>query len=148
MSTPWLENLFASKTTHALRLSARFAAERHGLLADNIANIDTPDYRGRRLDADRFQTALRTALRVAREHDSDRLELRDDAQFATNRDGRLEVTPSEEPPPNTLFHDGTNARVESLVSDMQSNAMHHRLTLNLLKGRFDSLLNAIRGRLQ
>ena len=146
--TPWLEKLFASSTTHALRLNAQFSSARHNLLADNIANIDTPDYRSRSLDAERFQTKLAEALDRAKASDVERLELRDEAQFSTDRHGLLQVKPTEEPPPNTLFHDGSNARIETLVSDLQSNAMQHRLTLNLLKGRFDGMLNAIRGRMQ
>ena len=55
--------------------------------------------------------------------------------------------PVEEPAQNVLFHDGTNARLESLLGDVQKNAMMYNLAMTTLKGKFDGLMHAIRGRL-
>jgi flagellar basal body rod protein FlgB len=60
--------------------------------------------------------------------------------------GKVTVKPAIEPAANVLFHDGTNARLETLMTDVQDNAMNYDLMINLLKGRFNTLLTAIRGR--
>lgn len=150
MSTPlnWFDRLTASRVTHALELSARFTEERHRVLAENVANVDTPDYQTKRLDVGAFQGALHDAFASAESARSQQLELRDTEQTRTNARGELEVRPFIEPPQNVLFHDGTNARLERLISDVQENALQHQMALNLLGTRFDGLMTAIRGRLQ
>ena len=57
----WIERLTTSRVTHALELTARFAEERHKVLAENVANIDTPDYQTKRLDPEVFQNTLKDA---------------------------------------------------------------------------------------
>ncbi len=142
----WIERLTNSPLTHAIELTARFAEERHKTLAENIANIDTPDYHTKRLDSDAFQAALRDALQGAEVGGQQRLELRGNAQVSTTPDGRLEVTPAIEPADNILFHDGRNASVEKLMTALQENALTYSLATRLLDKRLDGLLSAIRGR--
>lgn len=142
----WIERLTASRTTHAVELAAQFAAQRQRVLAENLANIDTPDYHSRRLDPVAFQASLREALEAAGEADQQRLELRGNAQFWTGPDGRVQVRPACEPAPNVLFHDGTNVRLEQLMADTAENSLSYELATNLLRGRFENLLRAIRGR--
>ena len=143
----WLDRVLSSPTTHALELTAQFAEQRHRVLVENIANLDTPGYRSRRLDERRFQRVLGEALQRAHESGDRALVLRGDAQFATTPDGRLTTRPTAEGPDRVLFHDGTDARLEELMSDLDDNALLHSLSLRLLRGRFNSLMTAIRGRL-
>lgn len=143
----WPDRLLESRITEAVRLTARFAEERQRVLATNVANIDTPDYRQQRLDADAFQRSLREAFETAERQGVKRLALRGNAQF-TSEGGALSVKPAVEPPPNLLFHDGGNRSLEQLMGDVQQNALTHRASVNLLRGRFNSLMNAIRGRIQ
>jgi flagellar basal-body rod protein FlgB len=135
-----------SRTTQALELASRFAEQRHRVLAENMANIDTPNYASQRLDPEAFQTSLRKALTQAEKTRTNRLELRGNAQFATQTDGNVTVRPAREPAPNVLFHDGTNARLEQLLGDVAQNSLSYELATNLLRGRYEGLLRAIRGR--
>lgn len=142
----WIDRLTASRTMHALELAARFAEQRQQVLAENLANIDTPDYQTRRLDPKAFQASLRKALVAARQDGQRALKLRGNAQFATEPDGEIRVRPATEPAPNVLFHDGTNARLEQTLTDISRNAMSYELSTSLLRGKFQNLLRAIRGR--
>jgi len=142
----WIDRLLACRTTRAIELSAIFAEHRHGVLAENLANVDTPDYHTRHLDPKAFQASLQTALARADRADESRLELRGNAQFATGPGGRIETNPSVEPPENVLFHDGTNARLEKLVANINENALYYEMATNFLRGRYQSLLSAIRGK--
>ena len=142
----WLDRLLASRTRTALELSARFAEERHRVLAENVANLDTPDYQARSLDARAFGASLKEALERARGGNSQTLELRGNAQFRQAPDGRLAVKPSKDSPANALFHDGTNANLDAIMSDAMSNSLHYNLSVNLLRSRFNGLMTAIRGR--
>lgn len=153
-----LDRILCDPTGQAAELSARFAEHRQRLLAENIANIDTPDYQTRRLDPSAFEQSLREALdtalaqrRAAAEgaagaSPSPRLELRGNAQVSTRPDGSMVVTPEVEPASNALFHDGTNARLERLTADAAQNQMQYELATSLLRQRLASILQAIRGR--
>lgn len=142
----WLDRLLTNRTTHALELAARFAEHRQQILAENVANIDTPDYHSRRLDPEAFQSSLREALDRSSQAGSKRLDLRGNAQFTTLPNGQPQVRAVKEPAPNVLFHDGTNARVDELMSDVSKNSLYYQMASNLLRGRFDGLMAAIRGR--
>ena len=142
----WIDRLTASNTTRALELAADFAEQRHRVLAENLANIDVPDFHSQRLDPEQFETALREALNGAEKTGSRGLELRGNAQVSTTPSGRLETRPAEEPASNVLFHDGTNARVEKLLADVANNTLSYETAMSLLKGKYDLLLRAIRGR--
>ena len=142
----WIERLTTSRVTHALELTARFAEERHKVLAENVANIDTPDYHTRRLEPEAFQTTLKEALQRAEGSGERRLELRGGAQVSTTPTGRLAVRPEVRPADNILFHDGRNASLETLMTDVQQNALDYSLATRLLSKRFQGLMTAIRGR--
>ena len=133
---------------HAIELAVRFAEERHKVLAENVANIDTPDYQSKRLDCAAFEATLREALQQAKTNREKGLELRGEAQVSTGADGRLAVKPVVEPAENILFHDGGNASLERLMTDVQKNALDYNLAVTLLNKRFDGLLTAIRGSLR
>ena len=141
----WIDRLVSSRLRNAIELSARVTEERHKVRAENVANIDTPDYHAKSLDEKPFQAALGEAVHDARRANSSTLKLRT-AQVSNERGGALNVKPAVEPAPNALFHDGTNARLESLMTDVQQNAMSHSLAMNLLKSQFESLQMAIRGK--
>ncbi|MCA9244078.1 MAG: hypothetical protein KDA32_09000 [Phycisphaerales bacterium] len=143
----WIDGLLNSRVTHAVELSARFAEERQAVLAENIANIDTPDYHTRQLDANGFQSALRKAFESAEKGDARQLRFRTD-QVRVDDAGSMSITPTTDSAPNLLFHDGTNARLEDLMTDAQSNWLDYSLTTTLLRNRWSGLMNAIRGRTQ
>ncbi len=141
-----VERLIESPTISALELAARFGEQRHQVLAENVANVDTPDFATRQLDPRAFGASLREALDRAERHGRDGLELRGNRQFESIPGGAVRVRPDVAQPDNVLFHDGTNGRLESLLTDVQQNAMSYQMTIELLKGKFNGLLNAIRGR--
>jgi flagellar basal-body rod protein FlgB len=142
----WIDRLTASRTAHALELAARYAEERHKVLAENVANIDTPDYQTKILDGEAFQKTLKESLERAKNGRENRLELRGEAQVSTSPDGELLVKPRIRPAENILFHDGRNAMLEKLMTDVQKNALDYQLASRLLNKRYQGLLTAIRGR--
>ena len=130
----------------ALDRMLAFTEARHRVLTENIANIDTPVYVTKRLDPGPFQRSLRAALDERRESGSAGLRLEDTGQTRAGLEGRLEVTPAEEPPENVLFHDRTNQRIERQMSMLAENAVMHQTATEMLRLRYEGLLKAIRGR--
>ena len=57
-----LSSAMQSSTIPILEQVVQFAQARHGVLAGNLANIDTPGYQTRDLSPEMFQARLRTAI--------------------------------------------------------------------------------------
>jgi flagellar basal-body rod protein FlgB len=133
-------------TIPALEKLMAYTQLRQRVLAENIANIDNPHYRTKQLDAKAFQSALRSAIDQQKATGTE-FELPAGEDFRVGGDGRLQVTPTERPAENLLFHDDTNASVERQMAMMAENAMTHETASELLRSRYDSLLKSIRGQL-
>lgn len=129
-----------------LERTVSFTSARHRVIAENIANVDTPGYRTKQLDARAFQRSLREAAKRRATSPDSPFKLRATRELREDSAGRLKVRPSEVPPENLLFHDGTNARVEQQMSNLAENAVAHQTAVELLKGSLDGLMKAIRGR--
>lgn len=143
--------MFFSDVTHSssiptLDAMLSFTEARHRVLAENIANIDTPGYQTRHLDAKRFQKALAGAVAERRESRSKTPRVESSDQFEQRADGSLRFSPSKEPPENVLFHDQTNARIERQMALLAENAMMHQAATELLADQYQGLMKAIRGR--
>ncbi len=138
-------NLTNGGTISALSTTLSFNEARLQMLANNVANIETPGFRTKTLDQVGFQRALREALG---KHDADRtrpLDVNSGSEVQTKSDGRLMVTPSDQPVESLLFHDGTNQSIERQMSELAKTGMTHDLATTLLRGQFETLRKAIRG---
>lgn len=118
----------------ALALNLR--AERTQLLADNIANADTPNYKARDLD-------FRNALRQAENH-SGRL-------LTTNARHIQPVSLSVGNPtiqyrvPANPSLDGNTVELEREQARFAQNTVEYQAALNFLGNRISGLLGAIKG---
>jgi flagellar basal-body rod protein FlgB len=57
-----LDSMFANSTLPMLEQVVGFTQARHGVLAGNIANLDTPGYRTRDLSPVEFQEQLKSLM--------------------------------------------------------------------------------------
>lgn len=131
----------------AVEKLAAFTEARHRVLAENIANVDTPGYRPKELDLGAFQAALAEALERRGRDGSMPLPIASSRQWRLDSGGSLQVQPAEAGPENILFHDRTNASVERQMTELVKNALRHQMAVELLRDRYEGLLAAIRGRL-
>ncbi len=124
-----------------------FNESRLRMLAENVANIHTPDYRAKQLDTKAFQRSLREALDARARDPKGPFVVQAGQEVQTDEQGYLHITPSQRPAENVLFHDGTNLSIEREMADLAETGMTHDLFTTLLKGRFNGLRKAIRGTL-
>ncbi|MBP7933851.1 MAG: flagellar basal body rod protein FlgB [Phycisphaerae bacterium] len=141
----FLTDLANSGPIPVLEKLAAFTEARQRMLAENIANIDNPEYRAKQLDPKTFQESLRKALHARRENPTSGFVLKGTDEIRQDEQGHLVVNPSEVPAENVLFHDHTNARVERQMAAMAENTMMHQAAIELLRSRFEGLKAAIRG---
>ena len=128
----FIERLMNQTNAPLLEQVLQFTAARHRLIAENIANVDTPGYVQKDLDVRRFNAMLRH-----------RVEERD--QRSSGEIGFGDITSEvEHPTRGILFHDGNNRSMEQLASDQAKNAMLHNLVIELLRKQFAQMDMALK----
>ncbi len=141
----FISNLTDRGATPALVKTLAFNEARLGVIAENIANSNTPGYKAKRLDAAAFQRSLRRALDNRGSDPNKPFVIDTGREVRTDPQGFLRVTPTEQPVESILFHDGTNMSLERQMAELAETSMAHDLATAMLDGRFNGLRKAIRG---
>lgn len=140
----WISSILSSGTVATARQVAIFAEARNAVLADNIANIDTPYYKVRDLPVAEFQEMLGRAIGEARKTGRP-LQLQSTRNIeVTHRGGSVEFRPVERQDANILFHDQGNRSIEQEMSELAKNALLHRTAIEVLRKQYGTLEAAIR----
>jgi flagellar basal-body rod protein FlgB len=130
----FIERMLNDGSAPLLEQVVKFAAARHRLIAENIANVDTPGYRQKDLSVSRFQQSLRELVDRRSEIGSGQVSF-DDASAELGH-----------PTAGILFHDRNNRSMEMLASDQAKNALMHNLAIELLRKQFETMQMALRDR--
>lgn len=145
-------NMFSSlintSNVPVLEQVVNFTQARHGVLAGNIANIDTPGYKTRDLSPENFQTSLKEAIdhrHRAAQSPTYAPTYVTGAQLAgkqavTGHDGMDQVRDSMK---HILFHDKSDVSIERQVAEISKNQGQHNLALSLMTAQFRLLRAAI-----
>jgi flagellar basal-body rod protein FlgB len=140
-----LDSMFANSTLPMLEQVVGFTQARHGVLAGNIANLDTPGYRTRDLSPLEFQEQLKKAIeekRAAAErpiypsHAPMPMPAVDEAQSEF-------FAKEQKPFKGMLRHDDNNASLEEQITEIAKNHAQHNLALSLMTAQFRLLRAAI-----
>ena len=130
-----LNSIFDSTTVPILEQVAKFAQTRHGILAGNIANLDTPGYHVRDLDHGAFQARLRSEIET-RDAQAGSLS----AEFGSSSSGMASAASSLE---DILYHDDSTGGLEQQVTAIAKNQLEHNLALAILSSQMRLLQAAI-----
>ena len=131
-----LSGLFDSTNIPVLGEVLNFAQARHGVLAGNIANVNTPGYRTRDLSEGAFQERLKEAISQARSGQP----LSPGLASSQDGDPIRGVRASLE---NILYHDDTNIDLEKQVAEISKNQLLHNFALTVMTDQFALLESAI-----
>ncbi len=129
-------NLDAYIGVHATALKLR--SQRTELLAKNLANADTPNYRARDID---FKAAMAQATQSE-----------GTMQLATTSAGHLSTAGANAAEPQLKYRvplapalDGNTVDPQLEQAAFAENAVHYQSTLTLLSAKFRNLMTAITG---
>ena len=122
----------------ALHATFRFSAQRHEVLADSVANLDTPNFRPKDLDVASFEASLSQAIEAKRDVDAARL---DPKLLSAASPSRIAIGGE------LMSHDGSDRSHEVLAQRMTSNLLRFRALAGMIRGRWDMLGTVTRGRL-
>jgi len=140
----WISGILSGGSLETARQVAIFAEARNAVLADNIANIDTPHYKVRDLPVADFQKMLGRAIRESRRTGRP-LQLQSTRNIeVVRRGGSVEFRPVERLDANILFHDRGNRSIEQEMSELAKNTLMHRTAIEVLRKQYSTLEAAIR----
>ena len=138
-----IDRLFDSSTIPLLLKMAAFTERRHDVLAGNLANVSTPDYRTRDLPVAQFRTALEEAVGRHRPADSR-------GQVAWSFTAG-QSSDAGDPFPPTLFRaldssrgaitfqDGNNRKIEEEIMEITKNSLMQTLAVEVMNAQFSRL---------
>jgi flagellar basal-body rod protein FlgB len=143
-----LSSLFNSSTVPVLEQVVNFTEARHGVLAGNIANIDTPGYKTRDISPVQFQKRLKEAVQHRHEAtqsptyaiNSQIAGRSPGMDSVTGHDGMAKVRESVK---SILYHDGSDVSIEKQVAEISKNQAQHNLAVSLMTAQFRLLRAAI-----
>jgi flagellar basal-body rod protein FlgB len=139
--------MFDNSTLPMLEQVVTFTQARHGVLAGNIANLDTPGYRSRDLSPEEFQERLKTAIEQQREAASHSTVASPYAPYqretAPARNVASDFGKVTESLNGILRHDENNTSMEHQVAAITKNQAQHNLALSLMTAQFRLLRAAI-----
>jgi flagellar basal-body rod protein FlgB len=137
-----IESLFNSSTIPLLAKAAAFAERRHEVLAGNVANISTPDYRTRDLPVAEFRAALEEAVARKRPVDSSG---KPAWSFSAGAPASGEYFSQalfqglEAPPKTITFQDGNNRSIEKEVMEITKNSLMQTVAIELMNVQLNRL---------
>lgn len=135
-----MPSMFNSSTLPVLEQVVNFSQARHGVLAGNIANLDTPGYKTRDLSPELFQQNLKQAIE-RRHSPSPGMQVGSAGAGDTGSyDSFAEVKDSLK---SILRHDEADVSLEHQISEISKNHAQHNLAVNLMSAQFRLLKAAI-----
>ena len=139
-----ISNMFDASTLPVLEQVVSFTQARHGVLAGNIANIDTPGYKSRDLSVQTFQSRLKEAV-DARHRAAESPSYAVNAALAgkpsgTSQDNWQYVRETND---DILFHDDHDVNLETQVTEISKNQAQHNLALTIMNAQFRLLRAAV-----
>ncbi|TWU00336.1 flagellar basal body rod protein FlgB [Botrimarina colliarenosi] len=146
---------YASSTLPVLEQVVQFTQARHGVLAGNIANLNTPDYKSRDLSPQAFQSSLRTAIDSKHKAYSPGDGMVFGPVSAGEGDGLVTLGATDngndgdpfdgvrESMESFVYHDNRDVTLESQVTEISKNQSLHNLAITLMSQQFRQLRSAI-----
>lgn len=130
-----------------LEQMVKFTEARHGVLAGNLANLDTPGYRSQDLSPEEFQSRLKEALEHRERGATSRAPYPNAAggmaSMASRERNVSEMATIADAAKGMLRHDQNNTSLEEQVSEIAKNQAQHNLALSLMTAQFRLLRAAI-----
>ena len=139
-----IQDLENSGSLPVLGKMLQFASQRQKLLVNNIANMETPDYRPLNVSVTDFQKSLAKAVEKRRDQTGG-------LQGDLNVEGTKEITDAggtltlhpRTPSGNILYHDRNNRDLERMMQDLAENGLNYKMTVDLMRRENDLLRSAI-----
>ncbi|MEX2167724.1 MAG: flagellar basal body protein [Pirellulales bacterium] len=138
-----LSSLFDANSLPVLERVVNFTQARHGVLAGNIANLNTPGYKTRDLSPQMFQQRLRDAIDARDQPVSPTQAMSIGVVQSPQERMADEFKLVDDSLRGILYHDETDISLENQVTEIAKNQQEHNLAINLMAAQFRLLRAAV-----
>jgi flagellar basal-body rod protein FlgB len=143
-----LSSLLQSSSLPVLEQVVNFTEARHGVLAGNIANLDTPGYKTRDLSPALFEKRLKEAIETKRNPEMHKYEgdpFASPAENSRSQQARelAAFRKVEDSMKSVLRHDEVDVSMEKQVNEIVKNQQQHNLAIGIMSAQFRLLRAAI-----
>jgi len=144
-----LSTMFQSSSLPVLEQVVKFTEARHGVLAGNIANLDTPGYKTRDLSPALFQERLQEAIETRHQpatHNYEGTPILVDPNNASDPRKTRELAAYrkvEDSMKSILRHDDGDVSMEKQINEIVKNQQQHNLAIGIMSAQFRLLRAAI-----
>jgi flagellar basal-body rod protein FlgB len=143
-----LSSLFGSSTVPLLEQVVNFTESRHGVLAGNIANLNTPGYRTRDLSPEMFQERLKEAVEARKTGTGGTYGYGNYGSLSAGSNNRSErrlvaLQQVADSMKSILRHDDGDVGMEQQINEMVKNQSQHNLAIGIMSAQFRLLRAAI-----
>lgn len=138
-----LSSLFDANSLPVLERVVNFTQARHGVLAGNIANLNTPGYKTRDLSPQMFQQRLRDAIDARDQPVSPTQAMSIGVVQSPQERKTDEFKLVDDSLRGILYHDETDISLENQVTEIAKNQQEHNLAINLMAAQFRLLRAAV-----
>ncbi|HTW95694.1 MAG TPA: hypothetical protein VMD30_12905 [Tepidisphaeraceae bacterium] len=126
-----IDRLFNQDSSPALEQLLRFTETRQRVLANDVANVDTPNFIQKDLSQADFQAQLQQRVDQAAQSSPGSVNFNDISMDVQDTGG-------------LMFHDGNNRSMEQLMTEQAKNALLHNVAVELLRQQFMKLNAALK----
>jgi len=142
-------SMFNSGVNRGLEETVAFAERRHQILAGNVANMDTPDYKTKDLSVDDFQESLKGMLKQEKQATASVSPGQSAGATGANQPMSLSkeqaIKEVRDASTQVVYHDGSDDNLETQITQISKNQGMHSVAVALLKSQYRSLQTAISG---
>jgi flagellar basal-body rod protein FlgB len=126
-------NIF-SNTFSVLERGLDYASLNQRTISQNIANVDTPNYKAKKAE---FSQVLQDSMNAL---EATRTDSRHFAFHSQPSSSRISIKQ-----PNEYNHNGNGVDLDREMSDLASNQIYYNAVTDRLSGKFNSLQSVIKG---
>jgi flagellar basal-body rod protein FlgB len=124
-----------SGTINTLENSLKYSTIKQNVIGQNIANVDTPNYKGKEVLKSSFQSELRDAIKANRT-DARHME------FTNSTKTNFPVVSR----PNSIYnHNGNSVDIDKEMAELAENQIYYNALIERLNGKFNTLKTVITG---
>ncbi len=142
----WIEGLIQRETAPLLEAAMSFSFQRQLNIMNNIANVETPNYKRKVLPEESFKRSMQEALDERRRLHWNEFtpKAQDGVEFYLNHQPRATPIQGREWGPER--HDENNVVIEKEMADLAKNSAYMEALQRMFKSKTNGLKSALRDR--
>lgn len=142
----FVRGMFSRGSLPVLTNLLNFAERRNAVLANNLANVDTPFYKAKDLPVSEFRQVLNEAMEERHDGNSREFNLSSTNNIHVGPQGEVRFDQVNAIESTIMRNNENTVGIDQAMTELSKNSLLHNVSNNVLDTLFNGLETAIRGR--